>query len=195
MRVLTLIIISFCFSGCFSSICSEKTYNEQLLHDLQYILSKEDKNELKYIAKTDSQAAAYIEQFWSSLDPDTTTEENEYRVMYEQRVQYAKVHFATSCGWGNSDRARVFMIYGPPATVEIFPWTEDYLANGMSLKSYEVWVYNETSDITDIPHRFEQIFPNMQKFIFADKSGVGIYDLIFSTVQDEHRDPYSLWLD
>jgi len=182
-------------SGCFTSICSEKTYNEQLLHDLQYILSANDKNELRYIAKSDSQASAYIEQFWKALDPDTSTEENEYRTVYEQRIQYAKEHFATTCGWGNSDRARVFMTYGPPATVEIFPWAEDYLANGMSLKSYEVWVYNEPSDITDIPHRFEQMFPNMQKFIFADKSGVGIYDLIFSTVKDEHRDPYTLWVD
>jgi len=70
----------------------------------------------------------FIEEFWRIRDPDLDTEENEYKIAFEERVEYATKWFGPGNpfkgreeyddheryrGW-NTDRGRIYIILGPP---------------------------------------------------------------------------------
>ena len=73
----------------------------------------------------------FIQEFWKIRDPDSTTEENEAKTEFEERVEYANKWFADwepnvgkdireqgrpERGW-NTDRGRIYIVLGPPDMV------------------------------------------------------------------------------
>ena len=71
-------------------------------------------------------------------------------------------------GW-QTDRGRVYMIYGEPSEIERFP-------NETNTKPYEIWHYNEIEGGV--------------VFIFGDITGFNDYQLLHSTKRGEIRDDY-----
>jgi len=70
----------------------------------------------------------FIEEFWRIRDPDLDTEENESKIAFEERVEYATKWFGPGDpfkgreeydrheryrGW-NTDKGRIYIILGPP---------------------------------------------------------------------------------
>jgi GWxTD domain-containing protein len=64
----------------------------------------------------------FIAEFWKKRDPDPTTEENEFKLEFAERIEEANELFGygfgrrgmnTGRGW-NSDQGRVYLILGPP---------------------------------------------------------------------------------
>jgi len=56
----------------------------------------------------------YLAEYWSELDPDPATPENESLNEFRARIQYADQNFASTLERGIlSDRGRVFVRYGP----------------------------------------------------------------------------------
>lgn len=58
----------------------------------------------------------FVRRFWTRLDPDPTTPDNEFQVEFYRRVQYADANFSTERTRGAlSDRGMVMLILGPPS--------------------------------------------------------------------------------
>jgi GWxTD domain-containing protein len=114
--------------------------------------------------KTDPSVAAkqrFLTRFWKQRDPTPGTPKNEFREQFYRLIatanrDYADGARATAPGW-KSDRGRVFVKYGVPS---------DILDRRTSLGKappYLVWRYARGKD---------------RYFIFADRTGFGVYKLI-----------------
>ncbi|MBN2601013.1 MAG: GWxTD domain-containing protein [Candidatus Marinimicrobia bacterium] len=109
-----------------------------------------------------------IKNFWKTRDPDPTTPINEAEFEYRQRMNYVTEHFSSPQreGW-KTDMGRVFLIYGQPSEIERFP-------SSLESKPYQIWYYYE--------------FEGGAIFVFVDKSGFGMMELVHSTARNELQD-------
>ena len=83
----------------------------------QFLMTREEQAQWRQI-RTDADAQAFIDLFWLRRDPTPSTSRNEYRDNFEAAVRYADEHFAAGRKRGAlSDRGRIFLTYGAPATV------------------------------------------------------------------------------
>lgn len=110
----------------------------------------------------------FLARFWTEVERGRGGFAEITRVDYLQRVGVANQKFRVHGreGW-QSDRGRVFLLYGEPDDKERVPSNED-------TKPYEIWYYN-------------QIESGVQ-FIFIDRSGFGEYILAHSTKRGELQD-------
>ena len=71
----------------------------------------------QYLALPTREArAAWVERFWTELDPTPTTARNERRIEHEQRVAFARERFPSSEGPGWDRRGEIYILYGEPDT-------------------------------------------------------------------------------
>jgi GWxTD domain-containing protein len=124
---------------------------------------------------TDEQRDRFIELFWKMRDPTPGTPENEYRDEMERRFAYVnqRFRFGGVPGW-KTDRGRVYMVLGPPKSIERFDMDLDIYPT-------EVWYYYGEGR-PGLPAHFAMVFYKPR--------GVGDYKL-YSPVGDG---PYSLFI-
>jgi len=135
-------------------------------------------NPLKYFA-TDKERRMFrksnmdgkrniINNFWKTRDTDPTTLLNEAEFEFQQRMKYVAEQFSSPRrdGW-KTDMGRVFLIYGQPSEIERFP-------SSLESKPYQIWYYYELE--------------GGSFFVFVDKSGFGMMELVHSTARNELQD-------
>lgn len=104
---------------------------------------------------TDDERHNFLKQFWLRRNPGTS--EQDIHAEIDRRLTYADQHFQTTTGLPGSqtDRGRMYVIYGPPDEIESHP-----------NEGKEEWAY----------HRIQG--PNVIKtFTFVDPSRTGDYRL------------------
>lgn len=179
------------FSGCFlfKQIPVEKTPKEKALDEIWYISTPEQRKELKNL-NTPEEISRFLEDFWAELDPTPETPENELKIEYYRRYEYAAKYYPDSRGWGKSDRARVYILYGPPDEIVRVPWVMNshVMISPVTVESLEIWVYMRQAGRSEDISIFDNHFPNQMKFIFAD-TGFGRYAQVSSTELGEMIDP------
>jgi len=134
-------------------------------------------NQLEYIASSSEiramQNASIAEReslwqaFWKQHDPTPNTEYNEREVEYFQRIDYCDEHFIHGDRGWRSDRAKIYVKYGPPDEIQAYPY---HLGPPKSVSNpaptlydaYIVWIY----------------YRNNREYIFGDKHGLGEYMLL-----------------
>ena len=82
---------------------------------VRYILSREEDTSYRRL-KSREERAAFIQRFWASRDPDTSTPDNEFRDLFYRRVEFAVRAFTTEStkpGW-KTDRGKIYILLGPP---------------------------------------------------------------------------------
>ncbi|MGQ9855035.1 MAG: GWxTD domain-containing protein, partial [Candidatus Oleimicrobiaceae bacterium] len=125
---------------------------------LRYVAQKKDIDAM--LAATPSEREMLFEDFWRRRDPTPGTERNELREEFFRRVDFANRHFTVLLserdGW-QTDRGRIYIIYGPPTEVEREPTQLDNPA-------FEIWYYRDLN----------------RRFVFADRTGTGDYQLVRS---------------
>lgn len=110
----------------------------------------------------------FILDFWRRRDPTPGTPANEFALEHFQRMSYADAHLREGRTKGSdTDRGRVYILYGPPAEVEKH-------TTPLQGKSYEVWTYERGGNY---------------EFVFLDRRGAGAYELVHSTMPGEKYDP------
>ena len=91
--------------------------------------------------------------FWSTKDPDISTEENELLIEFTNRIKYVNLNFSDiNKGW-KTDKGRIYIIYGEPESQDIY--------RNQSEGIREIWTYSSGL-----------------KFTFLDRSGFGNFILI-----------------
>jgi GWxTD domain-containing protein len=129
---------------------------------VRYIITREE--EKIFLELPDSEKPKFIEDFWKRRDPDPTTEENEFKIEYYNRIDRANQLFLGEGkpGW-LTDRGRIYILFGPP---------QDRITNSSGESSYgrcsEVWYYGN--------------FP----IVFVDQTCSGNYDLATLNLQHLH---------
>ena len=102
---------------------------------MSYILDYDAYKDLLQIDKNDK--IDYIDNYFKSIDPDTTTIYNESVAELSRRVKVSKDKFSGSDGGLYSDRAKIFIVYGTPNDIY-----ETYINN----KEAIIWVYVINND-------------------------------------------------
>ena len=94
----------------------------------------------------------YIDNYWLKKDPTPNTLENELLIQLNKRIKYVNNNFSIlKMGW-ETDRGKIYIIYGPPERSESYT---DELGN-----NYQKWIYQ-----------------NGSQFIFVDRTMSNNYTL------------------
>ncbi len=185
----SLLIISIMLFGCAGNgpTVNDSPLKKQVRNDIYYLMTSEQKKALKQAA-TDDEVSAFLETFWANLDPTPETATNEARVEFENRLRYVKEHFTEWRGGRKSDRARVYLLYGPPTYVEKLEWSKFRLSHATQMGEMEAWIYNQHRGSRYIPTIFGDLYPNQTYFIFARLNNPVAFEQIYSTVPGEKID-------
>lgn len=120
------------------------TYRTWLEDEVRFIISGEEKD-LFLSLKTDRERDAFIRSFWARRDPLSVTAANEYKDEHYRRLAEAKGRYGL-----RSDRGRIFILLGPPDTV-------DNETSGKIVFPCEVWNYTNLS-LPGLPHSLRLLF-------------------------------------
>ena len=125
---------------------------DELVGVMQYILPTH--SEYKKLKDMDKPSQwDYIHEYWEEKDPSPGTETNELLLQLSARVKFVNKNFSIFMNGWQSDRGRIYIIYGPPQYVD-----KSY-QDQMGYK-YQKWVY-----------------PSGKQFLFIDRSMSGDYSL------------------
>lgn len=169
LTLFSLILTSF-WLVFFSSSCRlynlEKKLdpvNAEFLSKVRYIITSKERK--IFLGLPDSEKEKFRKEFWKRRDPDPSTEENEFKMEYYNRIEKANETFISEGepGW-LTDRGRIFILFGPPT---------DRISDNLEQSTYnrcrEIWYYGN--------------FP----VIFIDRTCTGNYRLAthnFSPIRD-----------
>ena len=111
-------------------------------------------SEIKKIYKLDKQQQIrYISDYIDSKDPEEDTKSNEFLEIIKIRYDYVNNNFSNyNVGW-KTDRGKVYIIHGPPLTVDSF-------YDNIKMINFEKWYYQD------------------KEFIFSDERTFGEMQLI-----------------
>ncbi|MBN1153787.1 GWxTD domain-containing protein [candidate division KSB1 bacterium] len=127
----------------------------EMVEQLEYVARGDEWRDL--MNAEEGELEQVFRKFWELRDPTPGTPENQLFDEYYKRVRIANNQFDTPKrdGW-RSDKGRIFIIYGPPDSIE----KSDPFAT--SFGAYEIWYYEEIKE----------------RFVFYDEYGFGDYRLI-----------------
>ena len=124
---------------------------ETTIKIMKYIFTSSEYRELKSLSKNEK--IIFVKKYWKSIDPTPKTETNEVMNEFFQRVEFSSSNFSElGPGW-QSDRGRVYIIFGSPEHIELTN------QNNQGYK-YEIWHY-----------------ASGKQFIFIDEGMFGNYRL------------------
>ena len=127
---------------------------DEAIDQVQYIAKEGELDSLKSATTLEEKQKRFLD-FWRRRNPNPNAAHNEKMLEYYGRVTYANKHFTHyRPGW-KTDMGMVFIVLGPPGSVDRHPFEIDS-------KPYEVWSYYDLN----------------YQFIFVDESGYGDYRLI-----------------
>ena len=114
-----------------------KAYQRWLDEDVRWIITPEERSAFLRLSK-DEDRDRFVEAFWLRRDPTPGTVENEFKEEHCRRIAYANVHFAHELPGWETDRGRIYIVYGPPGEIK----TEPARGSDDSVKPAEVWHYH-----------------------------------------------------
>jgi len=125
---------------------------------LRYIANPAETKELRKHAGDDfADRKKAFDDFWRAHDKYPETPENETKALYYERVRHANKYFSVvhQQGW-ETDRGRIYIIFGEPDNVERLPFELDRVPQ-------QIWYYYRYS----------------RTFVFEDKHQTGDYYLTY----------------
>lgn len=114
LTVLLVSLVSCFFDSCGGSQIEKKLDPESsnFLSLVRYIITPGEYDEFVNLPAREREK--FIENFWKRRDPDPETEENEFRELYFTRLEEAQEIFSKSHGGYLTDRAMIYVLFGPP---------------------------------------------------------------------------------
>jgi len=106
------------------------------LNEVDPLITTKERIEFLKLEK-DYQRHAFIRYFWRSRDPYPQTARNELKDRWEARLDLARVRFGSL----RDDRARVFLLHGPPQNAFLVRCTT-------TRTPAEVWIYTESEHVS-----------------------------------------------
>ncbi len=130
--------------------------SETFYQTARLIMTKEE-NKI-FVRLPDPQSRKeFVADFWAKRDPDPETPDNEFKLEFEARVDYANRRFREGGPGYNTDRGRIYIFMGPPDKFEEFFTHGDPNVRG----SIIWWIY----------------YDYHLGIEFADERGIGKYQI------------------
>ena len=130
---------------------------------VRWIMTDEERKRYKNLV-TDEQRIGFVEGFWRRRDPSAGTPDNEYRSQYLECYAFvARAFSAGRPGW-STDRGRIYLILGPPHSIERNPMGR----YGLERPS-EIWTFNNLG-IPGVPASLD--------VTFVDFKGTGDFEIV-----------------
>jgi GWxTD domain-containing protein len=127
-------------------------FKKWLDEDVVYIITDEELEVFSHLT-TDEERESFIEEFWRRRDPDPNTAINEFKEEHYRRIAYANEWFKSGkAGW-RTDRGRIYIIHGPPTSIETYPTGGPYHrpawegGGGTTTFPFEIWRYRHIDGI------------------------------------------------
>lgn len=143
---------------------------EQLRHyqSIHHIASEKDLTMYKSLASQNAKMK-FLQTFWKKLDPTPTTPLNERLRDHLMRMKYSDDTFTAQPGnlGSDTDKGRIYVKYGPPNE-------RDYTTSAAVGKAIDTWIYEKSGRYI---------------FVFFDRRGTGVYELVHSTMSGEIYNP------
>ena len=108
-------------------------YQAWLTEDVLWIITPEERATFARLT-TNDERDHFIEQFWQRRDASDVVNVGGFKAEHYRRLAYANTHFASSLPGWKSDRGRIYIVNGPPDSVD----AHDVVTAG---QIYEVWHY------------------------------------------------------
>ena len=147
-------------------------YKKWLDEDVRWIITSEEESAFKKLSN-DAERDTFIEGFWLRRDPTPDTAENEYKEEHYRRIAYANEHFAAGMPGWRTDRGRIYIMFGPPDSIDAHPMGGPYQRSaeegGGSTETFpfEVWRYRY----------LEALGQQEVEIEFVDDCGCGAYEM------------------
>lgn len=143
-----------------STVTGEAT---ELLYPGQFALLLSDQEMDIFESLDEAGKVRFYSTYWLGMSDE--------RLAFEQRCMGSERYSGTFREGWETDRGRVYVVYGAPDDIESVPFNIDQIP-------HEIWYYFEGGN---------------DRFVFADRTGTGDFEQIFSTVEGETS--YSNWED
>jgi GWxTD domain-containing protein len=146
-------------------------YKKWLDEDVRWIITDEELSAFKKLT-TNAERDVFIEGFWQRRDPTPDTAENEYKEEHYRRIAYANEHFAAGMPGWRTDRGRIYVMYGPPTSIDSHPMGGPYQRSSeegggqTETFPFEVWRY-----------RYLEGIGQEIEIEFVDDCGCGAYEM------------------
>jgi GWxTD domain-containing protein len=146
-------------------------YKKWLDEDVRWIITDEELSAFKKLT-TNAERDQFIEAFWQRRDPTPDTAENEYKEEHYRRIAYANEHFAAGMPGWKTDRGRIYIMFGPPTSIDSHPMGGPYQrpaeegGGSTTTFPFEVWRY-----------RYLEGIGQEIEIEFVDDCGCGAYEM------------------
>ena len=111
--------VVFCsLIGSASNVKMSRTYWKWLNEDVHWIITPQEQADFQQLS-TDQQRDDFIRAFWERRDPTSGTPENEFKEEHYMRLAFANEHFSSNVPGWMTDRGRIYILYGPPDSIEV----------------------------------------------------------------------------
>jgi GWxTD domain-containing protein len=125
---------------------------DKMIAQISYVAGREEVERLRSVPPELRDVA--WDEFWDRHDPDTATEENEFKTEFLRRLAYANATFSSLVEGWQTDMGRVYIQNGEPDEIESEPV-------GQMLNAWEIWYY----------------YGEHTKYVFVDREGFGEFIL------------------
>lgn len=168
--VIAIVSVILCSLACAAKTKEGPAYQKWLNEDVRWIITPQERAQFQKLS-TDQQRDDFIVAFWERRDPTPGTPENEFKEEHYQRLAFANQHFAANIPGWESDRGRIYIVYGPPDSIEVHgPESHglNILSSGASRAAapFMIWHYRRLANA-----------PQGQSFKVVDKCQCGEYKL------------------
>jgi len=143
---------SLSFSVSIPGVPASVTDISLAIRQVKYIATAEENRRLRGAGVLDREQL--FREFWKRRDPTPNTPQNELMDEYYFRVQYADDRYSTHRPGWETDRGRIYIMYGEPTDIERHPFEA-------GSRPYEIWYYHNLN----------------RRFVFVDHTGFGDYNL------------------
>ncbi len=149
-------------------LTQEEKENIRYYRDIRYIARGSQWKEYRKLKNRRDQMT-FLKAFWKELDPTPATDENERLIQHIFRMRFAENNYAAGRGkrGSDTDKGRIYIKFGEPSDIQ-------YNLAASNEKPFEVWTYEEQRGV---------------RFIFVDRRGAGVFELVHSTHPAETYNP------
>ena len=157
----------------------DERFKKWLAEDVAYIITDDERDVFLKLA-TAEEKEQFIEQFWERRNPNAGVTTNEFKEEHYRRIAYANEHFTSGDPGWMTDRGRIYIIHGPPDSMESRPDGGAYNrpteegGGTTSVYPYEKWHYRYIAGLGS----------NIE-LEFVDKTNTGKYELATSPYEKD----------
>jgi GWxTD domain-containing protein len=167
----------------------QEKYRRWLSEEVVYIISEQERKDFLTL-RTDAEREAFIAEFWTIRDPDTSTEENECRQEHYRRIRYANEKFHDGVAGWRTERGRIYIMHGPPDSINfIFGGNPLYI----DIEQPTSVITNDSNPDRRRNYRLSFTTPETEVWVYRHLPGAenfaGYFEVMFSRV-----DPNQLYV-